>query len=97
MLRSPPPFRSILLLKQGEAVGHCEESLFSTLGTILGNCTILAFPPTQWKHQAILHIGSDFTYRYKLQYFCGQAYNAITRHTNIFFKARQTPFLTRIP
>ena len=81
-------FRSLLLLKQGEAVGHCEENGFSVLEIILGNCTLLAIHPTQWKHQAILHIGSDFTYRYKLQYFCGQAYHAVTRHSITFFKAR---------
>ena len=86
-------FRSLLLLKQGEAVGHCEENGISVLEIILGNCTLLAIHPTQWKHQAILQIGGDFTYRYKLQYFCAHAYHAITRHTSTFSEARRERFL----
>lgn len=70
-------FRSLLLLKQGEAVDNFEDDIFSTLEIVLGNYTILAIPPTQWKYQAILQFGSNFTDRYKLQYFCGQAYHAI--------------------
>lgn len=46
--------KSLLVLQQGEEVGHCEEELFSTLEVMPGNCTVIAIPPTRWRHHAIL-------------------------------------------